>query len=471
MFTIDELRAAIGARLLQGGSRGKISGISIDSRKILTCQAFVAIKGDNFDGHDFIEAAVKSGAGCIIKQKDCPVPEKILRRLSPAAILEVDNTVKALGDIACFHRQKFAIPVIAVTGSNGKTTTKEMISWVLSGRFKVLKNEGTQNNHIGLPLALLKLTRRHEIAVVEVGTNHFGEAAYLADICRASIGVITNIGPTHLEHFHDLAGVAKEKYSLIEHLRAPCLAVLNADDAALYQKIIAPDKGILSVGFGVKVSSDFTASSIGYRGGKLRFCVNSSSTSSSRGEDRKKYTFTLNTLGYYNVANALAAITLGRIFGMGYPDIAARLESFKFPDKRLKLKKVKNITFIDDSYNANPASLSQALDALSHCAVRGRKICVMGDMLELGSDKELFHAKAGVEATQVCDVIVAVGKLSRQAAQAAQRCGFDIKNIFTCDSSCQAKDILIKEISPNKDDVVLIKGSRLMKMEDLLKSF
>jgi UDP-N-acetylmuramyl pentapeptide synthase len=274
-----------------------------------------------------------------------------------------------------------------------------------------------------------------------------------------------------LEHFHDLAGVAEEKYSLIKHLRGPALAVLNADDAALYPKLINPDEGVTSVGFGMKEACDFTATRLNYSGGKLRFCVECVSAVSPLKATRKKYAFTLNTLGYYNVSNALAAITLGRIFGMGYPDIIARLKSFEFPDKRLKLKKVRNITFLDDSYNANPASLNQAFDALSHCAARGRKICVMGDMLELGRDKELYHAKAGVEAAHVCDVIVAVGKLSRLAARAAQKCGFDIKNIFTCESSCQAKDILIKEISPNKDDVVLIKGSRLMKMEDLLKSF
>ncbi|MFA6216333.1 MAG: UDP-N-acetylmuramoyl-tripeptide--D-alanyl-D-alanine ligase [Candidatus Omnitrophota bacterium] len=469
MFTIDELREATGARVLQGGGGGSMKGVSIDSRTILPRQVFIAIKGDNFDGHDFIDAAIKQGAGCIIKQKGNPVPEKIRRQSSRTAILEVDNTVKALGDIACFHRKRFSIPVIAVTGSNGKTTTKEMISWVLSERYSVLKNEGTQNNHIGLPLALLKLTSRHEIAVLEVGTNHFGEVANLANICRASIGVITNIGPTHLEHFHDLAGVAEEKYSLIKHLECPALAVLNADDAALYQKIIAPGEDVLSVGFGVSASSDFTASAVSYAGGKLRFCMRHPRATSSAAPARRKYTFTLNTLGYYNVSNALAAITLGRIFGMGYPDIIARLASFKFPDKRLTLKKFKNITFIDDSYNANPASLKQALDALSHCAARGRKIFVMGDMLELGSGKALYHAKAGEEATRVCDIIVAVGQLSRLAAQAAQRSGFDSKNIFTCDSTCQAKDILFKKISPDKDDVVLIKGSRLMKMEDLFK--
>ena len=454
MFKVSELLNATNGKLISGNKGAVVKGISIDSRTIKPGEAFIALKGNNFDGNDFIKQAISKGARAVIAHSS-----KLMAHSSKGiSFIQVNDTTKALGDIARFHRQRFDIPVIAVTGSNGKTTTKEMISRVLSLKFKVLKNEGTKNNQIGLPMALLNLGRYHDIAVLEIGTNHFGEAGYLAGIARPNIGVITNIGPSHLEYFRNLRGVFKEKYTLMKHLQAPYLGILNYDDKLLGKQVIKKAKKPFIIGFSKKQRSDFSASKIRALGNKIGFLAN------------KKYKFTLNTLGYYNVDNALAAISVGRLFGMEYKDIAAGLSGFDFPASRLNLIKFNKARFIDDTYNSNPLSLKQALDALDSIKTKGRKIFVMGDMLELGASADASHRLAGKQAAGICDVFIAVGKLSRISAQAALVYGFDRNNLFTCDSSLEAREIVFKNVSLKPEDIILVKGSRSMKMEELFKA-
>ena len=459
MFRVSELLKATGGRLINQGDTLNTKGISIDSRTIQPQEVFLAIKGSNFDGHDFITEAIKKGATCIIKEA---ASRKLLQRAGRQAkevvFIEVKDTTKALGDIACFQRKKsFAVPVIAVTGSNGKTTTKEMIAHLLAKKFKVLKNEGTKNNQIGLPLALLKLNNSYDAAVLEIGTNHFGEVGYLTRICLPNIGIITNIGPSHLEYLHNLAGVFREKYSLIENLEKPYIAILNADDDLLRRKVFARVGKSITLSFGVKHKSDFSASHIRNISGKLEFRIH------------KKYRFTLKTLGYYNIYNALAAIAVSRLFGIAYSDLALRLATFDFPQGRLKFVKINQINFIDDTYNSNPLSLNLALEVLNNFKSTGRKVFVMGDMLELGSQQDKLHCRAGRLAAGCCDIFITVGKLSRLAAKEAKAVHFDTKNIFTCATTAQARDILFRRISLTKDDTVLVKGSRLMKMEEVFR--
>lgn len=452
MFALNELLAATQGRLMNGKNKMEVKGISIDSRTIRPNEAFIAIKGNNFDGHDFIVEAIKKGASCVISEPETRNPEP------GTAFIEVKDTTKALGDIARFQRQKYDIPVIAVTGSNGKTTAKEMLAWVLSGKFKVLKNEGTKNNQIGLPQALLKLDSTHDIAVLEIGTNHFGEVGYLAKICRPNIGIITNIGPSHLEYLNNLNNVFKEKYTLVKDLKNPFIAVLNADDFYLRKKVAAGIKKPVAIGCGIKNQGDFFASEIrNYKDG-LEFRVN------------RENKVTLKTLGCYNIYNALAIIAVARIFGLKYTDIVKQLASFEFPQGRLRLIKLNRINFIDDTYNSNPLSLQQALDTLRSFKTKGRKIFVMGDMLELGNHSRLFHSQAGRAAAKSCDIFVSVGELSKISAQAARCSGFNAKNIFTCQAPSEARDILYTKILPGEDDVVLVKGSRTMKMEEVLQA-
>ena len=458
MFEIYELIHSTGAQIINFGKDAVIKGISTDSRTLKAGEAFIALKGENFDGHEYIDEALHRGAACVFFSQTsgrqfskATLPKKFKK----AHFLKVAEPLEALGKIANFHRKKFDIPVIAVTGSNGKTTTKEMIASVLSAHYNVLKNEGTKNNQIGLPMALLALNRRHQMAVLEIGTNHFGEVASLARICMPNIGIITNIGPSHLEYLGDLEGVLKEKFTLIEHLHTPRIAILNRDDALLRRKIQAPGKAALTFTLGIKGKSDFRASQIKSSARNTGFMINN------------KNRFTLHTLGYYNIYNALAAVAVGCMFGIEYKEAGRVLAAFDFPQSRLTLKKFRSIQFIDDTYNSNPHSLQQALGALARLQAKGRKILVLGDMLELGARGDFYHAKAGKEAVGVCDILVTVGELSRMTADAARQAGFDMKNIFTCNSCNEAHEVLFKVISAGKDDVVLVKGSRLMRLEEI----
>jgi UDP-N-acetylmuramoyl-tripeptide--D-alanyl-D-alanine ligase len=451
MFELKELLKATAGKLLGGAADGRVKGISTDSRTIKKGEAFVALKGDNFDGHVFVKAVAKKGARAVIVDHDCP-------GLGSTAVIKVPDTTRALGAIAHFHRNKFTIPVIAVTGSNGKTTTKDMLAWVLSKELKVLKNEGTKNNHIGVPQTLLKLDNSYKAAVIEMGTNHFGEIAYLAGITAATAGIITNIGPSHLEHFHSLAGVSKEKRSLLGFLESPRLAILNADDEYLRKEVLKNKKRPFAVGYGIKKTSDFTVT-------KMRTAIDGVAFTVANRQE-----FLLKTVGRYNVYNALAVIAAARILGMEYKDIARRLREFVFPAGRLNYVRRGALTFIDDTYNSNPFSLACALDSLERLSVTGRKIFVMGDMRELGRGAAGFHRSAGQNAARICDVFVAVGPLSKAAASAARACSCKPAAIFSCESSVQARDILFKRIQPQPADIILVKGSRSMKMEEVFKT-
>ncbi|MCM8789841.1 MAG: UDP-N-acetylmuramoyl-tripeptide--D-alanyl-D-alanine ligase [Candidatus Omnitrophica bacterium] len=453
MLKLPELLKATKGISKNEGDSVNFKGVSIDSRTVKSGEIFLAIKGENFDGHNFISDAVKKGAKAIIFDSDKCAVKKLPRTVS---LIKVENTTKALGDIARSHREKFSIPVIVVTGSNGKTTTKEMIASILSLKAKVLKNEGTKNNHIGLPLTLLKLNKSFGFVVLEAGSNHPGEIAYLAGISLPNIGIITNIGPSHLKFFVDVAGVFKEKYSLTKYLKEPYIAILNADDRFLRRKVEIGRKKPVVFGFGLNSKTDFFAGDAKVQEGKTEFTLN------------KKYRFTLKTIGYYNIYNALSAIAVGRIFGLDYKAMRNRLSNFNFPKSRLRVLKRHNTTFIDDTYNSNPLSLTSALDALDNFKTPGRKIFVMGDMLELGRMSRSFHQKAGMRVAKSCDCLITVGKFSRHTADRAKTCGLSPKNIFSCENSQQARQILFDILSPIQLDVVLIKGSRLLKMEEVL---
>ncbi|MCX5699329.1 MAG: UDP-N-acetylmuramoyl-tripeptide--D-alanyl-D-alanine ligase [Candidatus Omnitrophica bacterium] len=451
MFRVNEIIEATQGSLIQGSLADKITGISTDSRRSKPREAFLALRGENFDGHDFIAESIKAKVGCIIVERK---PNFLIP--ADLAVIKVKDTVLALGDIARFQRQKINLPVIAVTGSNGKTTTKEMIAWVLSSNAWVLKNEGTKNNQVGLPQTLIQLTKKYNFAVVEIGTNHFGEVDYLAKIARPNIGIITNIGLSHLEFLKDLKGVAKEKTTLLNNLAKPAIALFNADDKSFKGLMAREIKGRQIFSFGINEKSDFRASGIKLKNERIEFKVNS------------KFNFELSTLGDYNIYNALAAIAVGRILGLGYSEIRARLSTFKFPKGRLNLIKFKGLRFIDDTYNSNPFSLNAALAALGAANCKGRKILIMGDMLELGKQKELLHRQIAWSITNTCDLLITVGSLAWITACAVRKLGWQAKQIFCCANAHQARDLLFKKICPKANDLILVKGSRSMKMEEIL---
>ncbi|MDP8212678.1 MAG: UDP-N-acetylmuramoyl-tripeptide--D-alanyl-D-alanine ligase [Candidatus Zapsychrus exili] len=423
-----------------------IKGVSIDSRKIKKGDLFIAIKGKNYDGHNFVGSALRKGASCcIVSQKACF--KKCLK-----AILVKDTTI-ALGQIARFYRSKFNIPVIAVTGSTGKTTTKEMIASVLSLKCKVLKNKKSENNQFGLPLTLLAANKSHQVIVLEVGTNSPGDISYLSRIAKPDVCIFTNIGESHLEKLKTTTGVFNEKFKLIKNAKKNGIVILNSDDKYL-SKIC--DKEITQniISYGINNDADYKAHNIQIKDNrKLSFNVSSKS-------------FSLNELAQHNIYNALAAICCGRLFNISYNNININSKALKLCAGRQKIVKKSGLCIIDDTYNSNPVSLKSAVDTLSSFKTRGKKIFVCADMLELGKRSAALHELAGKQISKSdIDILITTGKHSKQINKALKMQSRII--IYHEATVSGIKKILKKECS--KGDVILVKGSRAMKMERIVE--
>jgi UDP-N-acetylmuramoyl-tripeptide--D-alanyl-D-alanine ligase len=347
---------------------------------------------------------------------------------------------------------KFGIPVIGVTGSNGKTTSKDMIYEVLSPRFKVLKNEGTKNNHLGVPQTLLKLDDTHEVCVLEMGMNHKGEIRALSDIARPNIAIITNVGLSHLKFLKNLEGVFEAKREITEFLKKGGLLLVNGDDKYLSALKAGPFK-IKRFGFDDKNS--FQASLLSASLEQVGFLLN--------GKER----FRLNVLGTHNVYNALAAIAVARHFDIGYGSIRKSLARYKPADMRLNIRQVGGIVVIDDAYNSNPLSMQSALQAMKVVPATSKWI-VSADMLELGSGEKDFHKMIGESvAGYGFDGLLTFGRLSRYTHDRALECGMPRDNIRHCSSRAEIADMLRRKVG--RGGAVLVKGSRAMKMEEVVQ--
>ena len=446
---ISEIVKVTGGRLVCGDPDFEIKPplISTDSRTIKRGSLFIALKGPNFDGADFVGDVFKKGAsGAIV------TAGKAATGKGKKIIIEVDDTTKALQDIAHHHRMKFNIPVVAVTGSNGKTSTKEMIWEVLSSRYKVLKNEGTKNNHIGVPQTLLSLTAKHDICVLELGTNHEGEIRALSAIARPTVAVITNIGPSHLEYLGSLEGVFRAKMEIVEYLNGDDLLIINGDDPFLAS---LKGAGLTIERFGFKDSNDYVASQVLTKKRELQFLVN--------GIER----FTLNILGTHNVYNALAAIAVASHFRIPYSPMRSSFRNYKPASMRLNLKKTGGIDIIDDCYNSNPLSMKAALEALMAYPAKTKWV-VSGDMLELGSHAAYLHKSLGEDiARSGVGGLITFGELSKYTFEGARAAGMDERMLWHCSSHDEMASLLKSRAS--KGDVILIKGSRGMRMEEVVE--
>lgn len=451
---IEDVLKATDGRLITLNKKIKTSGFSIDSRTIKKHETFIAIKGKRLNGHNFIFQAYKKGVRSFIVSDSNFKKEK----LKDSTLIKVNKTTNALGQIAYLKRKLSCASVIGVTGSCGKTTTKDMISEILGDSYKVLKNNGTQNNEFGLPLTLLKLKPNHEIAVLEMGMNHPGEIKMLNNIAQADIGVVTSIYPVHLKYLKDIKSVAKAKWELIESLRGKKIAVLNNDDENL-RPLFKKFKGGRIITFGIKQKSDFKASDIKIKKESLSFKLN------------EKYKITLNLLGVFNIYNALAAIAVSSIFKkVKYKSIKKTLFSFKPPPMRMERLKYKGITIIDDGYNSNPESLALAARTLSDYSDKGKKIIVCCDMLELGAQSKQFHLKIGrLIAKLGIDYLITMGKYARWIHEGALKEGIARERLKHTEESRQAGQFL-SEIA-GRSDTILLKGSRLMKTEEIIKCF
>ncbi|OUU80163.1 MAG: hypothetical protein CBC38_01845 [Gammaproteobacteria bacterium TMED78] len=425
------------------GENLNFKSISTDTRSIAKGALFVALEGKNFDGNEFISEAERKGAIAAI------VSKKLKSNLPQ---IEVEDTKIALGILAKSWRSNFKLPVIAITGSNGKTTVKELISSIFKQTYKICITRENNNNEVGLPMTLIDLEEKDEVLVLELGANHPGEISYLSSIAEPTIGLITNVGPSHLEGFGSVNDVAKAKGEILDYL-SPIdgTAIINADDS-FYSYWKNKSKARNTITFGTDENADcFIASQIEYINGNSLFkiCL----------PDKTLIDVDLPLLGSHNILNALAASLVGYISGIKPKDIVSGLSSVKKVKGRLcPLLGKKKSTILDDTYNANPISTKAAIDYLS--SFEGKRIFIFGDMAELGSSKEKFHSEIGRYAIGKCDIFFTIGDLAKLASI----------EFGSGSESFDNKTKLISRIESylDKDVMVLVKGSRFMKMESII---
>jgi UDP-N-acetylmuramoyl-tripeptide--D-alanyl-D-alanine ligase len=435
------------------GSRGECDqeavamGYSIDSRTLNPGDLFIAIAGERFDGHNYVQAALEKGAvGAIVeagKKADG----------DPLRLLQVEDSLKALQLLGAAARRLWGKPLLAVTGSAGKTTTKEILAHILSTRFRVMKSSGNLNNHIGLPLQLLKLEAEHDLAVVEMGMNHAGEIRALGALAHHDLAVVTTVAPVHLEFFGSLAEIARAKYEIIETLHSGGVAVLNADDDYVCQ--FGRDFKGKVVRFGIKRAADVSAHNIklnGAEGSAFELLV---------GSVGEPVTFPL--VGEHNIYNALAAAAAAMERGISPSQAAAALSSIAPPDKRGQVMHLNGATIINDCYNSNPRALEAMIDTLASMKAE-RRILVVGEMLELGPTAEALHRECGKHAAEKkIDMVIGVRGMARAVAEAA--CGSGTQAQFV-ETPEQAGEWLARNL--RSGDAVLLKASRGVKLERAL---
>ena len=469
MWTVNEIsegfRGAIEGAF-HATESGVIGGFSIDSRTVRPSEVFVALRGPRFDGHDFIDPVFQRGAsGAVVSRAAFQLRQK---EWAPFYrhhfFILVEDPLEALQSMAIWHRNRFRLPVVGVTGSNGKTTTKEMTASILNLRSPVLKNEGNFNNHIGLPLSVLRLKEEHGAAVLEMGISLKGEMNRLCEIARPTVGLITNVGPAHLEFLGDLAGVAKEKGMLFEAIQSGGTGVINRDDPYLQ-----PWENRLSDRwtFGIDSPADLTASDIAQKPAETRFILHLNRKGGETAE------ITLAILGRHQVYNALAAAAAASALGRSLSEIQEGLRQFRPVALRTEILKSRGAYILLDAYNANPASMKAALEMLASYQPEGskaaalRKIALLGDMLELGGFAEAAHLEVGKCAAQRgVDLLIVVGAWAEVVAEGARREGMPAGAVFVHPDLESAQKFLQETMQ--EGDCLLIKGSRGMKMERVL---
>jgi UDP-N-acetylmuramoyl-tripeptide--D-alanyl-D-alanine ligase len=471
-FSRYELASAAGGRWI-GAPPPEVQGVSTDTRRLGAGSCFVALAGERFDAHDFLAQAKAAGAACAV------VNEGRLSSLSPAGgkgglppargegrgegafpLLAVRDTLQALGMLARFHRRRFTIPVVGVTGSNGKTTTREMVGLILRTRGPALKTEGNLNNEVGVPLTLLGLRPEHQRAVIEMGMNHPGEIARLAELAEPQVGVVTMAGAGHVEHFGgEVDGVADAKAELYFALPRSGIAVANADDARMLRRAQASGRALLTFAHGRGRKGDVLVLDVLEHGpAGLRFTL---------GLGQKEVEIRLPLVGLHNAANAAAAAAAAMALGFSDKEIAQGLAEVQPVGRRLRVEALPGgVTLVDDCYNANPASMAAALATLGTLAARGRAVAVLGDMLELGPLEEEAHRALGETSAHVVAHLAAFGPRSRRTAEAARAAG--LGDVFHTEDLAALVSHLRERLAPG--DVLLVKGSRGNHLERLVQA-
>jgi UDP-N-acetylmuramoyl-tripeptide--D-alanyl-D-alanine ligase len=454
-LSVDTIVQWAQGKLISDTWQSMVTGVSTDTRTINSGDLFVPIKGENYDGHNYLKEAILKGAAGVLVNEGRVVPQIPTGKYF---VVQVQDAKRAIGDIAKTYRTRFNIPVIAITGSNGKTTVKEMIASILSQRYIVLKNEGNLNNEIGLPLTLFRLGNEHQIAVIELGMSALGEIRRLTEISQPGIGVVTNVAEAHLEFFKSLDEIAMAKAELIESLSEKNIAVLNADDVRVAR--LAKSTKAKVVTFGMEQQADFQAKSVTFNQEKLGIEFQ---LISPQGEK----TVFIPILGKQHVYNALAASAAVWNIMPDLELIAQGLENTKPAKMRMELLDINGIKVINDAYNANPISMQAALQTVAEFKISGRKIAVLGTMRELGNIAISAHQQLGTMVASLnLDFLVTVGELGHQIALGAKQAGMSPENVREYESNQGVAEFLAGLAKPG--DLILIKASRKIKLDALV---
>lgn len=450
----------------QGAAAAPIRQVVIDSRQATPGSMFVALRGERADGHDYVGDAFGRGANLALVQRVPAGDYQVLDLTAGEAVdvaslrlpicLKVADTLQALQQLAAWWRARFQVRVIGITGSVGKSTTKELTWSVLRRRFNTLKNPGNLNNEIGLPLTLLALDASHQRVVLEMGMYNLGEISQLCAVARPQVGVVTNVGPTHLERLGSIERIAQAKAELVQALPADGVAVLNYDDPRVRQMAQLAPCRVFS--YGLTHEADLWADAViseGLEG--IRFTLH---------YGREKLHAKIPLLGRHSVHTALRATAVGLIEGLGWDDILSGLQDESVQLRLVSVPGIRGSLLLDDTYNASPVSTIAALNLLDDLKISGRKIAVLGDMAELGEYEEEGHRKVGCRAADVVSLLVTVGQRARLIAEEARACGLAADRISQVDSNAEAIARLRQLLQPG--DVVLVKGSRSMAMEEIV---
>lgn len=454
----EVVQATQGQLVCQGEDSGVITNIVIDSRLVCPGAMFVAIVGESMDGHIFLESAHQEGCKFFLVSNESYITD----RFKDSTVIKVDNTEIGLGLLGKYYRDKFDIPFVGITGSVGKTTTRDMVYSVLASKFNTIKNEKNYNNQFGVPLTLFRLEPSHQCAVIEMGMCDFGEIEYLANIVRPKIGIITNIGMSHIEHLGSQEGIFKAKMEITSGFDQASSLIINGDDRFLraeLERYRNSNKDSYKVySFGMELQNDLCC--------KSQEIIDHDKTGFTCGFEGQSYDFTIPCLGEHNVKNAMAAILAGHIMGMTMKEISKGLMDFVATENRQDIIKTDRFVLINDVYNASPDSMIAALKVLK-LYKDNRRVAILGDCLEMGQFAEEAHRKVGYQSIDKADIIITTGQAARFIGVEAMERGFDLSRVFHFES----KDELICALPEVVDDgdVILLKASRGMKFEDIVE--
>ena len=423
-------------------------GVTTDSRKISKGVLFVALKGEKFNGETFAQDALNKGAAAVLVSKSAPEISGVT--------LKVNDTLTAYQQIAKSWRERFQIPVVAITGSNGKTTTKDLTAAVLSALGKVCKTSANFNNEIGVPMTLLEIDETHKAAVVEIGMRGLHQIENLAQYVKPNIGIVINVNETHIEILGSIENIARAKGELVQAIQAGGTVILNADNFYTAEMKKLANSGVKILTYGIDNAADLTAENISTNGNATNFILNYGG---------QKYNFEVPIIGRHNVSNALAAIAAGLSVGLSIEEIQRGISNLTATKMRLEIIQRKNFTIVNDAYNASPASMEAALKTVAEI-YSGRKIAVLGDMLELGAISEKVHRAVGKQLVENnFETLIAFGELGKFIAAGAKDAG--LKNIFTVDTHEDAAKKILEILQAG--DTVLFKASHGMHLEKILE--